>query len=453
MSVLSQLLTHLEKLRLIAHKGWSHFRSKIPSEQERLISDIVATVDNAKRKLAEYVETVGYQSVVAIEETTTRTAGQVSAIQLDMREMSTGLKLQFWSVMQALQGINKTLIELREENAEQKKQIADFTKQNKYIHVMHTAVYHLGQETFHQRPVGASSVRQIAASNHPAPRYHAAYIQSICGPGIDPQDCLHAAADVKQIISHRYQFDEDSIGRSRWLMTSRRFQQWLTSTGPGALSVHSYSDLPSEGKTSAVSVFCATLASALMQQGDHIVVLSFFCGLHTHPRQKFHGPIGILRSVALQILLMYGLSDGDGAPVNAGGLMRDLEVGIPAAFEHVFRQCASQVPAGTRMFCLIDAADVYDTQRNLWRDGLREAFRLLGLLASDPTHQFSFKLLATTPARSSTILKELAALDSDRFPSIAIDMSTGEFDNRPLTETAIIKDMVGIGTERSTYSL
>lgn len=87
--------------------GWTRFRNKIPAEQDRIISEIISKVDNAKRKLAEYAETLGYRSIAEIEQTSARNAGEVSAMRLMLREMSSDLRLEFQRSTQALEGMNR----------------------------------------------------------------------------------------------------------------------------------------------------------------------------------------------------------------------------------------------------------------------------------------------------------------------------------------------------------
>jgi len=388
--------------------------------------------------------------MVDIQQITTKTAVGISEIQLNMREMSTDVKLGFWGLMQALQSISRGIDELREENAQQRAKIADIAKQNKCIHVMQTAVCHIGYEAFSHHLLCAPSKRLKPSPYEFTTLYDSYCLRQLCGRSAGPRDHLHATLDIQETLGKKHQFDEESIGRSRWLLTSRKFKDWLTVPDPGALVVHSYGDLSTEGKTSAMSVFCGTLASALIQQSEKIIVLSFFCGLHDDVRDGFSGPAGMLRSIMIQFLLAKGLPEPNRSSTSSATLMRDLEAAVPDALEYLFRQRAAQLPTGARVFCLIDAADVYDTRRNRWRDDLREAFRLLARLVYDASTLPSFKLLVTTPARSDTILQEMTPPYRRRLPNPAVDMTAGEVDNRPLTEEAIVADIRRLDADRQT---
>lgn len=76
---------------------------------------------------------------------------------------------------------------------------------------------------------------------------------------------------------------------------------------------------------------------------------------------------------------------------------------------------------------------------------MREVFRHLGSVSSEPYCKASFKLFVTTPPRTDTILQELSSIKSERFTSRAVDMGAGEVDDRPLTEAATLTDMIGRG--------
>ena len=384
-----------------------------------------------------------------IEQLAVKTLEGVTEIRLNIGEMSRNMRQGLNGVMQAMLYINKRIDELSDEQGRVVSMITELSQPNLYIQAVQTALYHLGQELFFQRKLlPAPRPRTPLAYRSSSTSGHISELLRLLGPRpTGHQDHLHASLDLMAILRNKYDFDDDSIGRSRWLLTSPRFRDWMALPTSGALVAHSYGEVATDGRTSAMSVLCATLASALLRQGDSIVLLHFFCGLHADEEDGFSGPIGMVRSLVMQLLLCKAIPEPDLEFTNNGGLMDDLEDGTPRAVLHVLEQLITQIPPGMRVYCLLDAPGVYDTLRNGWEDDLRLVFGLLGQLVYDNSLAPIFKLLVTTPFRSDVILEEMAPPNGNRGEDPRVDLTAGQIDRRPLTEQAIIADIGTIEDE------
>jgi hypothetical protein len=389
-------------------------------------------VEIAKKRLVEYAETIGYR-------TTAETLAGVREIRLKVCEMSGSMKKGFSGVTETLQFLHKSIDDLRNENAEHVSRIAQITPSNYFIQVIQTGLYHVSHDTFFQRKLLQSPRPRTPLPYRSPSSSQVSGLLRLLGPRPPgTQDHLHSSLDLEYTLRKKYNFDDESIGRSRWLLTSPRFRDWLTLPDSAALVVHSYGEAVTDGRTSAMSVLCATLSSALLRQGGNVVILHFFCGLHADEEDGFSGPIGMIRSLAMQLLLSKGIPPPNLDFTTNGELMRDLDHKAPEAFIHVLEQLITQLPPDTWVYCLLDSPGLYDTRRNGWEDELRSAIRLLNDLVYDRSLVPVLKLLVTTPFRSDVIIDGMVPPDPSRYQDPAINLMAGQIDRRPLTEEAII---------------
>jgi len=408
----------------------------------------LSTIDIAKQRLLDYAENLGYRTTAKTEQLAAKTLEGVTELKLDVGELSRTTTQGLNHVMRAMLNIHKRMDELGDDQERMISMIAELSQPNLYIQAVQTALYHLGQEFFFQRkllPAPSSRPSRRRPLGHISSRSsHIAVLLRLLGTRPQgPEDHLHAGLDLMAVLRKNYDFDDDSIGQSRWLLTSPRFREWLTLPESAALVVHSYGTAAVDGRASAMSVLAATLTSALLRQGTlDVVPLHFFCGLHAAEEDGFSGPVGIIRSLAMQLLLSQAIPEPDLDLTSSPGLVEDLEDGVPDAFMHVLEQLVIQLPPGKRLYCLLDAPGVYDTRRNGWEEELRLALRLLNRLVYSRSLAPIFKLLITTPFRSDVILEGLTPDDTSGYPSPFMDLTAGQIDRRPLTEEAILADMV-----------
>lgn len=424
-------------------QGWKKVLHHTPSQQDRIITEALSKIENAKRRLMDYAENIGYRTTANIEQMAAETLGGVSEIRLNITEMSRNMKQGLNDIMQGMLFFNRRIDDLYEEQGRVVSMITEFYQPNNFIQAVQTALYHIGQELVFQRKLLPAPRPRTPVPYKSSNSGHISGLLRLLVPRLPgSEDHLHANLDVMAILREKYEFDNESIARSRWLLTSPQFCDWLAVPDSGIVVVHSYGEEALDGRTSAMSVLCATLTSALLRQGGSVVVIYFFCGLHANEDDGFAGPVGMIRSLAMQLLLSKAVAELNLGFTNNDGLRKDLNDENPEAFLHVLEQLISQLPAGTRVYCLLDAPHIYDTRKNGLEGDLRQVFRFLSELVYDPSLAPIFKLLVTTLFRSDVILEETAPHDLKRYPDPAIDLSAGQMDRRALTEDAIAADIM-----------
>ncbi|CZR51440.1 uncharacterized protein PAC_01316 [Phialocephala subalpina] len=86
-----------------------------------------------------------------------------------------------------------------------------------------------------------------------------------------------ANEDLGYVLRQSNSFKTDTLGHGRWLMTTGSFKNWLSGGRSDILLVDGHSDEDKMGKTSPMSVFCATFVASVVKLRSTIV-LHFFCG-------------------------------------------------------------------------------------------------------------------------------------------------------------------------------
>lgn len=197
----------------------------------------------------------------------------------------------------------------------------------------------------------------------------------------------------------------DGLARASRLMSKVEFKHLLATDQSGLLLVDGYCMSMGVGRASPLSVFCASLATALTQ-ADSIIVLHFFCGLHTKSDNLTDGPTGMIRCLIVQLLLSLGFNLPElelGAKLCEGLKSDDVD-----CLCELFKRLVLNLNPDKILFCIIDNISDYETKS--WRDWyamLRKVFRQLYDLVSDAGCPVPFKILMTSGERSTSIVKRV----------------------------------------------
>jgi hypothetical protein len=99
-----------------------------------------------------------------------------------------------------------------------------------------------------------------------------------------------------------------------------------------------------------------------------VAVVAFFCGLHSLPKQPFYGPMGMVRSLILQLVMKLVEMDPEMETwglefVEQYGLLEGLEAhGLDELCQAL--QCLlREFPAGMTVFVVVDSVSCFDRDR------------------------------------------------------------------------------------------
>ncbi|KAJ4416631.1 hypothetical protein N0V82_006641 [Gnomoniopsis sp. IMI 355080] len=228
-------------------------------------------------------------------------------------------------------------------------------------------------------------------------------------------------SDWKEISMYRGDFDSKTQSRVQSLLQQGRFLAWMKGSYPDLLLV--LADLPTSGmeKITAVSLFCATLVTSLMNLRREDVVVHFFCGLHVHPQDPNPGPTGLVRSLIMQVF-MHLRRDGhlsldfldDRAIVQA---IEDQDLEILC---QTLQSLLDQFQAGTQVFCIIDSITLFDSEE--WSLDLMTVLEYLHETVQDGKLPAIFKVMLTSSALCAPEVTDLLTME-DKHPDRVLSLS------------------------------
>ncbi|ROT43064.1 hypothetical protein SODALDRAFT_327229 [Sodiomyces alkalinus F11] len=208
---------------------------------------------------------------------------------------------------------------------------------------------------------------------------------------------LAPAEDLERVQRQARSLKEQDLGRASWLIKTDQFRDWLASPMSDLLVADGHSET-SYGKTSPVSVFAASFVSSLISTRQSIV-LHHFCGAHkAAASDPLAGPLGLLRSLIMQLLVYPDLPPPALAFVDAelhGRLARHDVDALLYCFDRILRQS----PRGCQVFCVINGVSEFETILYGWQEKVYEIVMCLQRAVCDDLG-FSFKVLLTNPGKS-----------------------------------------------------
>jgi len=177
--------------------------------------------------------------------------------------------------------------------------------------------------------------------------------------------------------------------RAKWLAETSEFRHWLDSKKSGMLYAQG------DGEQDSVSPisFLAALLHAKLLESDDVLVLPFFCGLHTGGQFKdsdeMRGPLIMIRALLTQLLNLEGVdwaNGSDGYPylsLKPDDISR-LTDGFFSTYLKLFNRLLAKLLGNYKaVFILLDGLDWYDST---WkRDVTRLRKSLLRMTTSKQT--------------------------------------------------------------------
>jgi len=205
--------------------------------------------------------------------------------------------------------------------------------------------------------------------------------------------------DERSIARERHSMPPNTLTRVGTVMTHPLFRDWLMSAGQSRLLMVEGGDMDT-ARYSPLSVFCASLAASF-SQSPNVIVLDFFCGLHSHPRMEPPGPTGLLRSLISQFLLYPDKPEPDFSLFMDESLYQAVGQHDSEALVYLLEQLLRQVQTKT-VIILVDGVSYFEALLHGWNvEFERFADTLLNLVYS-PTGGTSaaIKVLMTAANRA-----------------------------------------------------
>ena len=242
--------------------------------------------------------------------------------------------------------------------------------------------------------------------------------------------------DIKSILSKVQDFDVRSQGQAQSVVQKERFLMWMSNNEPDILLVDGNLHSSASDNLSAMSIFSATFAVSMASIRSEDVFVHFFCGLHTSVRDWFYGPSGLVRSLIIQLLRAL---DQRGDPnlnfINSKRYVRRLKMHDLDALCIAVEELIHQVPVGTNIYCIIDGISVYDKDYQGLFEGMKIVIGRLQDIIQNDNLESNFKILCTTPGRSTRRVKQLV------HPECHLDLSSNNLNVGQISESSLRKNL------------
>lgn len=183
----------------------------------------------------------------------------------------------------------------------------------------------------------------------------------------DPTPSLGADEDLKMTLRHNNSVNQKGLDRARSLMSHNIFKYFVARADAALLLVDGHCRSDGIGKTSPLSVWCASFIAAL-RKSPSLIVVQYFCGLNTDSRRALSGPLGLVKSLIGQ-LLAYEYAGGPSTThmeqeTVEGGKKDDI-----VCLCEILKKLLLQLGKSRIVFCIIDI--VCEFERKSWKNWLQ----------------------------------------------------------------------------------
>ncbi|KAK0672653.1 hypothetical protein QBC41DRAFT_313089 [Cercophora samala] len=187
-------------------------------------------------------------------------------------------------------------------------------------------------------------------------------------------------------------------------MRSQRLQNWITETTSSALFLN-FNATRNHHSTSFVA---AKLANSI--KSSSVLVLTFFCGLHTKHRtdDPDFGVTGMMRSLTSQLLLAYPNFD-----LHTVRLIQEKDMDDAEDLCEIFCRLVAQLPRQKTLFCILDGVTGFEDNSSLREESEIVVKQLIDIIAWTAEYGCCFKLLLTSPRSSRVLYKYLLNPEQD----------------------------------------
>lgn len=189
-------------------------------------------------------------------------------------------------------------------------------------------------------------------------------------------------SDIDEVFSKGSKETPHFQDRSRWVAESQEFLRWIDSNKSEIIAIEAHGELES---VSANSFLVALLLPKLVES-NNVLVLPFFCGLHTGSRFQDSGepsgPLLMARALLTQILDVSDNNDNDGLPLLSlkPEQMKKLRGGSFSAYVRLISFLIGHLSERfAAIFIIVDGLDYYDLH---WEKEARYLVKSLCRLAA-----------------------------------------------------------------------
>ncbi|KAH2192370.1 hypothetical protein KXW59_007024 [Aspergillus fumigatus] len=243
--------------------------------------------------------------------------------------------------------------------------------------------------------------------------------------------------DLQKCLSYKGKLNTETQGQvQESMLRNSRVLTWLNCLESDLILVDANIDDPGMPKTTPLSVLCATLVTSMVTAHPEDVVVFHFCGQHFLPKDAWYGPNGLVRFLAMQLLVrLLDMKRCDLGFIDDWGFVEGLENYDLSSLCDLLYHLIAQFSAQTTVYCVIDTISLFDNPRTL--TDLKTVMDCFHDIVRDTSLSPAVKILCTNPMRSKRTMKQLPIFQDDPTRLVNLITATAAF-----TTAAPISDRV-----------
>lgn len=187
---------------------------------------------------------------------------------------------------------------------------------------------------------------------------------------------LDAEEDLKTMLRKSHSMQPEGLDRANSLLSHGQFKEFMAQENPALLLIDGHCRDDGMGRTSPLSVWCASFIAAL-KQSPSVAAVHFFCGLHTRSGRDLSGPLGLAKSLAGQ-MLAYDNTIMDAAPLYlASDIAERAEKNDIGAICEIIKSLLLRLGHSKVVFCVVDNVCEFESTWGNWQKDLTVIFEAL----------------------------------------------------------------------------
>ncbi|KAJ4344822.1 uncharacterized protein N0V89_012566 [Didymosphaeria variabile] len=334
--VMLDTVQELIRILLRVHKGnWlQRVRKQLPPHESQKVEEIVTHIEVVKKRVTNRLnllslerDTNTYKNTQIIKDEVQATRYHISTVEVNVNTMSHNMRatqqtaediyVQNQDISTQLDGIG-TSVNNASANIQSYVEASvarqferwkqEFDSGLRSMQKENQDVVSMIQTSMYQFMGEKMNAERLGWLPRPAPQHQPLTYQPIEIPleqlthilNVDPTPMLQ---ETQSILRLTHAMQPDGLTKVRSLISTGQLRAWMSLPFPNVLLVDGHCRDQGQGRTSPLSIFCASLAATLAQSSSNIV-LHFFCEHHSQPEyDAVSGPAGLLRSLITQLLL------------------------------------------------------------------------------------------------------------------------------------------------------
>ncbi|CAK7218201.1 hypothetical protein SBRCBS47491_003429 [Sporothrix bragantina] len=213
--------------------------------------------------------------------------------------------------------------------------------------------------------------------------------------------------DLRLAIRQGSDFSRKAHEQAQSLFGEPRFESWMGSPKAKLLLVDGNDASAARKMMSPMSHLCAQMSSALegAHGRDNVILLHFWCSMHTDIDTEARGPRGMVRALLVQLMAALlsrnHRTQFNFGPVREREFIADLKHGNLEALRRAFVELLIMVPRQMPIFVIIDNVAVFENDP--FQDDLYTVVSMIGDFVS--ANRRIIKVLMTCPYRDTSLVQ------------------------------------------------